>query len=133
MSELFRLSGAVRRDPAVDAWFWGSVDGLRLAAKPWFDLMRSGGGDVCELLHDGRPTACVVDVAFGYVDAFRGHANVGFYNGAALSDPARLLQGTGKRMRHVKLRPGTALDADALAELIAAAYEDAERRRNSAR
>jgi hypothetical protein len=127
VSDIFRLPGAVKRDPAVDAWFSASLDGLRLAARPWFDLMRDCGTDVRELLHDGRPTACVGDVAFGYVDAFRAHASVGFFSGAALSDPARLLEGKGKRMRHVKLRPGEAVNRGALAALIAAAYADAGR------
>ena len=39
-------------------------------------------------------------------------------------DPARLLQGTGKFMRHVKLRPGTATNAATLSRLIDAAYSD---------
>jgi hypothetical protein len=86
--------------------------------------MRDCGDDVRELLHDGHPTACVGDAAFGYVNAFRAHANVGFFFGAMLEDPAGLLVGTGKRMRHVKLRPEQDLDVDALAGLIAAAYDD---------
>lgn len=86
--------------------------------------MRGCGEDVLELLHDGHPTACVADAAFGYVDAFTGHVNVGFFHGAALSDPARLLEGSGKRMRHVKLRWGRPVDEAALEALIAAAYRD---------
>jgi hypothetical protein len=54
--------------------------------------------------------------------------NVGFFQGATLRDPARLLQGTGKCMRHVKLRPGTATDAAALRRLIHAAYSDIKAR-----
>jgi hypothetical protein len=54
--------------------------------------------------------------------------NVGFFQGAALPDPARLLQGTGKRMRHVKLRPGTAIDAASLRKLIEMAYSDIKAR-----
>jgi len=53
---------------------------------------------------------------------------VGFFHGAALPDPARLLQGTGKCMRHVKLRPGTATNAAALSRLIDAAYSDIKAR-----
>ena len=34
--------------------------------------------------------------------------------GALLTDPARLLEGTGKRGRHVKLRPGRPIDTAAL-------------------
>ena len=86
--------------------------------------MRGCGADVRELLHDGHPTACVEDAAFGYVNAFRSHVNVGFFHGAVLDDPAGLLEGTGKRMRHVKLRFGQAVNAAALSALVAAAYRD---------
>lgn len=75
-------------------------------------------------MHDGCPTVCVRDAAFAYVNAFRAHVNVGFFHGVALPDPASLLQGDGKRMRHVKIRPGLALDEPALEALIAAAYRD---------
>ena len=71
-----------------------------------------------------RSSACVGDAAFAYVNAFRAHVNVGFFHGAALPDPARLLQGSGKFMRHVKLRPGVAVDDSALDVLIEIAYRD---------
>jgi hypothetical protein len=86
--------------------------------------MRGCGADVRELLHDGHPTACVGDAAFGYINAFTAHVNVGFFHGAMLDDPAGLLEGTGKRMRHVKLRFTQHVKAAALRELIAAAYRD---------
>jgi len=62
--------------------------------------------------------------AFGYVNVFTSHVNVGFFHGVALPDPARLLQGTGKFMRHVKLKPGTATNAAELSRLIDTAYSD---------
>jgi hypothetical protein len=124
MDALFRLPSAVRRDPAVDAWFFEPTGELRLLVRPWFERMRDCGNDVRELMHDGCPTACVADAAFAYVNAFGAHANVGFFFGAMLADPAGLLEGTGKRMRHVKLRPGRDLDVAALQGLLAAAYDD---------
>jgi hypothetical protein len=84
--------------------------------------MRQCGDDVRELLHDGPPTACVDDAAFGYVNAFTKHVTVGFFLGAHLADSTRLLEGSGKNMRHVKLRPGTEIDGEALAALIQAAH-----------
>ena len=119
-----RFSSAVRRDPAVDAWFTHSADEMRRFALPWFERMRGCGADVRELLHDGYPTACVEDAAFCYVGAFRAHVNVGFFQGANLADPAGLLEGTGKRMRHVKLRWAEPVNVAALTELIQAAYRD---------
>ncbi len=124
MSKLFRFPTATRRDHSVDAWFATPDDELRRLAWRWFEEMRSCGPDVRELLHDGHPTACAEDAAFGYVNAFRAHVNVGFFFGAELDDSARLLEGAGKRMRHVKLRRGQEANAAALSELIAAAYRD---------
>jgi hypothetical protein len=124
MTELFRLSGATRRDPDVDAWFAAPEHDLRRLAQPWFEALRACGPDVRELLHDGHPTACVGGAAFGYVDAFSAHVNIGFFHGAALDDPASLLEGAGKRMRHVKVRWRAPVDEAALNALIAAAYRD---------
>lgn len=128
MNALFLFANAVRRDPAVDAWLGGRRGELGAIARHWFGVMRACGDDVRELLHDGHPTACLREAAFAYVDAFTAHVNVGFYRGAELADPARLLVGTGKYMRHVKLGPGSDVDAMALIELIEAAHADMKRR-----
>src|SRR5581483_6968533 len=101
---------------------------LGAVAREWFEVMRKCGDEVRELLHDGCPTACLGDAPFGYVNVFTSHVNVGFFHGASLPDPARLLQGDGRFMRHVKLRPATAINAAALGELIVAAYEDIKAR-----
>jgi hypothetical protein len=121
---LFRFPTAVRRDPAIDVWMREQPHELSVIARRWFEVMRRCGDDVRELVHDDQPTACAGDAAFGYVDAFTAHVNVGFFRGAELFDPDRLLQGTGKFMRHVKLRPGVDVDAAALRSLIEAAYAD---------
>jgi len=125
---LLLFYGGVRRDPAVDAWLNERAPELGALARRWFERMRQCGEDVRELMHDGCPTACVADAAFGYVAVFRAHTNVGFFYGAELPDPAGLLEGTGKRMRHVKARPGVEPDAAALGALIAAAYADIQSR-----
>ncbi len=117
--------GAVRRDPAVATWFAERSDPLGAIALAWFTRIRNSGTDVVELLHDGYPTACIEDVPFAYVGAFTKHVNVGLFMGAFLPDPQGLLQGSGKRMRHVKLHPGVEVDADALLELVHASYRDA--------
>ncbi|MDX3884001.1 MAG: DUF1801 domain-containing protein [Sphingomonas sp.] len=132
MNRLFRLPGAVSRDPNVDLWFAAGADELRSLARLWFDRMRACGPDVRELLHDEQPTACVGGAAFGYVDAFTAPVNAGFFHGAALEDPAGLLEGTGKRMRHIKLRRGQPVDDVALGALLAAAYRDIRLRLESA-
>ena len=124
MNGLFRFPGAVRQDPTVDLWLEEQTPELRAIARTWFQRMRECGRDVRELMHDGCATACVGDAAFGYVGVFRTHANVGFFHGAELEDPTGMLEGTGKRMRHVKVRPGAECDSVALAGLVGSAYAD---------
>jgi hypothetical protein len=127
-TELLRFNGAVERDPAIDAWMKEHDGELGVIARQWFEVMRRCGEEVRELLHDGCPVACLGDAAFGYLNVFTSHVNVGFFQGAALADPARLLQGAGKFMRHVKVRPGMVTDAAALNKLIDAAYWDIKSR-----
>ena len=123
-----RFPDSVKRDPAVDAWMRRHADDLGAIARRWFEVMRHCGDDVRELLHDGHPTACVGDAAFAYVNAFTSHVNVGFFCGVELADPRRLLEGTGKFMRHVKLRPEVEVNAAAMNNLIEAAYADMKQR-----
>lgn len=128
LSQLFRLPNSVKRDPAVEDWMREHSGELGAIAKRWFEVMRKCGDDVQEILHDGHPTACVSDAAFGYVDVFRAHVNVGFFRGAEIADPQGLLVGTGKFMSHVKLRPELDVDEAALITLVETAYTDIKSR-----
>jgi hypothetical protein len=128
MSQLFLFPASVKRDPAIETWMREHSGELGAIAQRWFAVMRACGDDVRELVHDGQPTACVGDAAFGYVDAFTAHVNVGFFRGAEIADPKGLLEGTGKFMRHVKLKPETDVDAAALKRLIETAYADMKAR-----
>ena len=124
MSRLFPLPDSVKRDPKIEIWLQTHTGELGAIARTWFEVMRDCGDDVREVLHDGHPTACVGDLAFGYVNAFTAHVNVGFFLGAEIADPSGLLTGNGKFMRHVKLKPDTDVDATALTKLIETAYID---------
>ncbi len=63
---------------------------------------------------------------YAYVMPQRAWVNLGFYQGVALPDPERLLDGTGAKMRHVKVRSLDDVRRPALRALVAAAL--AERR-----
>jgi hypothetical protein len=128
MSKLLCFPDGVKRDPAIAAWMKDHPNELGAIAKHWFDVIRACGDDVVELLHDGHPTACVEDAGFAYVNVFKSHVNVGFFRGAELADPKRLLVGTGRFMRHVKLMPDASIDVAALTELIEVAYTDIKQR-----
>ena len=97
-------------------------------ATRWFLHMRQCGDDVRELMHDGCPVACVADLPFGYVNVFKTHVNVGFFSGAELDDPAGLLQGTGRLMRHVKLKPRLESNVAELSAMVDAAHKDVKSR-----
>jgi hypothetical protein len=127
-TDLLRFNGAVERDPAIDAWMKAHAGEPGEIAQQWFEVMRNCGDEVRELLHDGCPVACLGDAPFAYVNVFTSHVNVGFFHGAALPDPAHLLHGSGRFMRHVKLRPRTPANAAALRRLIEAAYADIKAR-----
>ena len=60
----------------------------------------------------------------------RGYVNLGFYQGAELADPKRLLEGTGKGLRHVKIRTLADANRPPVRALVAAALA---RRRSGAR
>ena len=127
-TDILRFNGTVECDPAIDAWMKQHTGELGAIAQRWFEVMRECGDEVRELVHDGCPTACLGDAPFAYVNVFTAHVNVGFFQGASLPDPARLLQGTGKFMRHIKLKSGTPANAAALNTLIDAAYSDIKSR-----
>jgi hypothetical protein len=122
--DILRFNGAVPHDPAIDAWFNQHPGALGAIAQHWFEVIRTCSDEVRELIHDGCPTACLGDAPFAYVAVYKAHVNVGFFHGASLRDPAQILQGSGKRMRHVKLMPETRVDSAALAKLIEAAWSD---------
>lgn len=129
MDALFRFPEAQRDDPAVAAWF-AAGDPLRGLLEPWFERLCACGPDVTTLIHDGRPTLCAGDAAFAYVDTYASHAGIGFFFGAFLDDPGGLLEGAGKRMRHVKLRVDRMPDEAALGRLVADSYRDVCARRS---
>ena len=127
-SPILTLDGTVEHDPAIDAWLNKQPGELGSIARHWFEVMRNSGDEVREILHDGCPVACLGNAPFAYVNVFTSHANAGFFHGSSLPDPAHLLEGTGKSMRHVKLRPETPTDAASLGRLIELAYADIKSR-----
>ncbi len=126
--QIFRFEGAVPHDPAIEAWFKQRPGPLGAIGQHWFQIIRDCGDEVRELVHDGCPVACLGDAPFAYVNVFTAHVNVGFYHGASLRDPARLLVGSGKRMRHVKLTAETPSNSAAVTALIRSAWADIESR-----
>ena len=66
---------------------------------------------------------------YAYIMPMRGYINLGFYQGALLADPKQLLEGTGKGLRHVKVRSLAEADRPPVRALVGAAL--ARRRRGA--
>lgn len=64
----------------------------------------------------------MADLLFAIVP-HRAHVNLQFADGAALPDPAGIMEGTGKRIRHVKNRSAADVERAALRDLIEAQLE----------
>ena len=128
MEKLLRFIGKDIQDIYLDEWLAQKPEVLRPIAIKWLKVISNCGGDVQDIFHDGYPIGCVDDAPFAYVNVFKAHINVGFFYGVDLPDEAELLEGTGKRMRHIKLRPDQEHDDQAIASLILFAYRDVKNR-----
>ena len=107
-----------------EEWLATKPTSLSSIAKKWWLQLQRCGPDVIPIIHDGHPVVCYDEAPFAYVNAFTHHVNIGFFYGVDLEDPSRLLEGSGKRMRHVKIKPPQATPEEALKALIDAAYVD---------
>jgi hypothetical protein len=53
-----------------------------------------------------------------YIKPLKDSVNLGFFHGANLNDPGKLLQGTGKLLRHIKFNKKENIDLKAVEELL---------------
>jgi hypothetical protein len=63
---------------------------------------------------------------YAYIGVQKSHVNLGFYYGASLPDADGVLEGTGKKLRHVKIRSLEFVESPTVKALLKAAI--AERR-----
>ena len=128
MTQLLKFYGKDLEKTEFETWLNQKGEFLRPLALKWFQIIQNVGPEVEAIFHDDYPIGCIEDAPFAYVNVYTSHVNVGFFYGAYLPDPAELLEGTGKHLRHVKLRPGIESDELALKTLIVAAYKDIKKR-----
>lgn len=103
----------------VDAYVEGVDEHLRPLFRAVRAFVREHAPDLQERLYMDVPSYWGSD-ALLYLADYSKHINLGFNRGAHLPDPHGLLEGTGKNLRHVKLR-GAADLTPQLAQLIRAA------------
>ncbi|CAN5781870.1 hypothetical protein BH23PSE1_BH23PSE1_19240 [soil metagenome] len=68
--------------------------------------------------------------AYAYAMAHKSHVNLGFFQGIHLPDPAGLLEGTGKVLRHVKIETPEDARRPAILDLLSAARDERRRALN---
>ena len=112
----------------MDIWLRSKSPVLAPIAVKWFNEIKSRGNDVQAIFHDGYPIGCVNNAPFAYVNVFSSHVNVGFFYGVSLNDKRGVLEGSGKRMRHIKIKPEVATNDNEIANFIKEAYLDIKRR-----
>lgn len=79
-------------------------------------LIHQNVGQVTEEYKWSRPVFRTNE-DFAYLQANKQHVNLGFYRGfEMLNDPKGLLEGTGKSMRHIKLKSVAEIDKNLLSE-----------------
>lgn len=128
MEKIFLLSDKDCQSIDFDIWLEGKPESLKPITTRWFRAIRDCGPDVQMVFHDGHPVGCIESAPFAYVNAFTKHVNLGFFYGAFLPDDHKLLEGTGKRMRHIKLRPDQEVNETAVEQLLQIAYADIKER-----
>ena len=63
---------------------------------------------------------------YAYIGPQKTHVNLGFYHGVSLADPSGLLEGTGKNLRHVKIKSATEAKSARIKKLLVEAIADRE-------
>ena len=112
------------RDPQAEEFLdrWPALKPIALKARELiFDVMH----EAVEQVKPGwsviwyGPGARMKDTTI-VIQPQRAWVNLGLAGGATLRDPAELLEGTGKGIRHVKLRTPEEVDNPAVRALLAA-------------
>jgi len=118
---MFTLNKLIAHDAAVDAFVDRAMGSLGVIAGRLVTEIRQRAPDANEGMHDGMAVFAIQNAPFAYVAVHQAHVSLGLFDGVDLPDPARVIEGEGKRMRHVKLKPGKEPDEAAISALIEAA------------
>jgi hypothetical protein len=115
--------------PTVDQWLDKLPSGLLKITKELIKIARKNMPGAHEFIYHDAVGYSVNDSPFDRICYIapqkKGYVNFGFFFGAALPDPQKLLVGEGKRLRHVKIWQVQDTKNPALEKLIATAWKEA--------
>ena len=120
------MAAATRRSKEVDRLLAEVDPSQREVARALRDLILEAAPELGEIVKWGTP--CYVGRKLVCsIAAHSDHTNLEFYRGTSLRDPKRLLEGTGKSLRHVKLHAADEVNPALLAPILREAVDlDAE-------
>ena len=87
----------------VDSWLSGQEPGLREIAEALRQIILEACPEITETIKWGNPVYQRNGLVC-YLAATKAYVSLGFFNGAGLEDHEGRMEGTGKKMRHVKVR-----------------------------
>ena len=93
-----------KRSNEFEAFFASTPDPLKPIVAELRRVVRKFAPDLVEAMKYGMPSYTKDDKTVVYIMPASDHINLGFYDGVEFRDPKKLLEGTGKRLRHVKVR-----------------------------
>ncbi len=102
----------------TDTWFKSANPAQRSTLESLRKLIRTAAPEAIEEIKWSRPCYSNANGMYCYLHSTQSHATLGFANGALLKDPEGLLEGTGKLMRHIKFKEGSALPRSAVTALL---------------
>jgi hypothetical protein len=121
-----------RVDPAFGHSSARVAEWLRRRPADDGEIIAALRGMICEVAADAHEIVYHDALGYGptdsgfdrilYISVFKDHVNLGLFYGAGLHDPQALLAGSGKQMRHVKIRPGAPLPRAAIRQLLEEAW-----------
>ena len=113
-------------DPACQSW----IEEQPAEHQTWLAALRqqivATVPETEESFKWSRPCYAIGGTLFCYLAAAKNYVTIGFHRGAELPDPDGMLEGTGKGMRHLKVRSESDASSKVVRELIhdAAALEN---------
>ena len=100
---------------SLESWQAETVSAVR-------EIILKAAPDAKESIKWAQPVY-EVNGPFCYIKAFKKSVNFGFWRGIDLDDPNGLLQGTGDKMRHVKLSGVDEVDSEPFSQYVLQAVE----------
>lgn len=101
----------------VDAYIAGLEDWQAEIVSGVRQVLNEAAPDADEAIKWAQPVYSSSG-PFAYIKAFKNSVNFGFWRGVDLKDPKGLLQGSGDKMRHIKLTSTDDIDAGAFSDFI---------------